>query len=561
MSKLIEPYGGELVNGYLTENELAEERRRAAGYPVWSLNARQHCEVELLLNGGFSPLTGFMDRAAYERVLEEMRLADGRRWPLPVTLDVSEAFAEGLARGQQICLNDAEGVLLAVLVVEDLWSPDRRREAKALYGSLDENHPGVDRLLNRTGPVYLGGRLLGIDRPTHYDFKRYRYGPGQLRESLLQRGWVDAAAFGIRRVMHRPEQAVIERAGGPVVIQCQAGPAVPGDIDYFTRVRCLERAGTSDSALVTVLPWSGVLAAERSALLQAIVARNHGCRRLLLDPADILPADKDLPAGIRSSLRAVFAEWAEDLAMDLQVIPAMRYDPSAERWCPTDEAGAGAREALTAAEVRAHLDDGSALPSWFALPDVEAELAQTCPPRRRQGFTVFFTGLSGSGKSTIANALIVKLKERSGRPVTLLDGDLVRKHLSSELGFSKEHRNINILRIGFVAGEITHHRGVAVCAPIAPYRQTRRQVREMVEASGGFIEVYVATPLAVCEARDRKGLYAKARAGEIKEFTGISDPYEVPERPEIAIDTRDCSPEAAAERVLARLCELGYLAG
>ena len=250
----------------------------------------------------------------------------------------------------------------------------------------------------------------------------------------------------------------------------------------------------------------------------------------------------------------------EELGIKMVPFRMVVYAEDLDKYLPIDEVPENTRTlSLSGTELRERLADGRDLPEWFTFPEVAQQLRRTHKPRHQQGFTVFFTGLSGSGKSTVANVLMAKLLELGGRPVTLLDGDIVRKNLSSELGFSKEHRDLNIKRIGFVASEITKNGGIALCAPIAPYDSVRQEVQAMIKPGGGFILVHVNTPLEVCETRDRKGLYAKARAGIIKQFTGISDPYEDPENPEIPLDTTDLSPEESAQKIILFLEREGYI--
>jgi sulfate adenylyltransferase len=304
------------------------------------------------------------------------------------------------------------------------------------------------------------------------------------------------------------------------------------------------------------------LAGPREAVWHAIIRKNYGCTHLIVGRDHAGPgkdsAGKDFydPYAAQDLLR----NHEEELGVGMVPFKMMVYVEDKDAYMPEDEVPQGARVLnISGTELRRRLADGREIPSWFSFPEVARELRRTHPPRYGQGFSVFFTGLSGSGKSTIANVLLVKFLEVGGRPVTLLDGDIVRKHLSSELGFSKEHRDINIRRIGFVASEITKNGGIAICAPIAPYESVRRDVRAMIEPVGGFVLVHVATPLEVCEQRDRKGLYAKARAGKIQEFTGISDPYEPPAEAEVVIDTTDTTPQEAAQTIILHLEREGYI--
>lgn len=569
MSELIVPHGGTLQVLALPEPAREAEIHSARDYPSWDLSQRQMCDLELLMVGGFSPLNGFLNRDDYECVCADMRLVDGVLWPIPVTLDVSEAFASTLERGARVALRDPEGVLLAVLEVEDLWRPDRAREARQVFGTEDESHPGARYLLQHTHPVYVGGRVLGIELPLHYDFKALRYTPAQLRQTFDRLGWRRIVAFQTRNPMHRAQQELTFRAAQRVEANLLIHPSVgmtrPGDINHFTRVRCYEqvlKTYPEQTTLLGLLPLAMRMGGPREALWHAIIRKNFGCSHFIVGRDHAGPGRNGNGAAFHGAYDAheLVKRHEDEIGIGIVPFQDMVYVLEKSRYMPADEAGE--RDTvldISSTDFRRRLREGLDIPEWFSYPEVVEELRRTYPPRHRQGFTVFFTGLSGAGKSTIANALMVKLLEMGGRPVTLLDGDIVRKNLSSELGFSREHRDLNILRIGFVASEITKNGGIAICAPIAPYRVTRDAVREMVEAAGGFIEVHVATPLEVCEQRDRKGLYAKARAGIIKGFTGIDDPYETPERPEIRLDTRDISADEAAQSVILKLENLGFV--
>ncbi|MDS4068334.1 MAG: bifunctional sulfate adenylyltransferase/adenylylsulfate kinase [Candidatus Competibacter sp.] len=568
---LIEPHGGVLKELYVSAGETDRNKARAREYPSWDLTPRQLCDLELLLNGGFSPLDGFLNRADYDRVVEEMRLSDGMLWPMPITLDVSEEFAGRIGRGSPVALRDPEGVLIAVLEVGDVWRPDPRHEARQVFGTTDEQHPGVFQLLRRTGPVYVGGRLRGIEPPTHYDFPHLRNSPRELRERFAKLGWRRVVAFQTRNPMHRAHQELtlraVQQAEANLLIHPAVGPTKPGDIDHYARVRCYEhllKTYPEQTTALSLLDLAMRMAGPREALWHALIRQNHGCSHFIVGRDHAGPGQDRFGRTFYEPYAAqeLVARHRDELGIQILPFQEMIYLRDRAQYVPADEAHEDDTALdLSGTEFRRRLREGLEIPDWFSFPEVVAELRRTHPPRHRQGFTVFFTGLSGSGKSTIANALMVKLLELGGRAVTLLDGDIVRKHLSSELGFSREHRNLNILRIGFVASEITKNGGIAICAPIAPYAATRREVREMIAPLGGFIEAHVATPLETCEARDRKGLYAKARAGILKEFTGISDPYEAPEHPEVTIDTRDCVPGEAAQRILLKLESLGYIRG
>ena len=563
------PHGGALVDLMAAPERSAELRSASRDWPSLDLTPRQLRDLELLLCGGFSPLSGFLGRSDYESVLGRMRLASGALWPIPIVLDVSPEVAAGLSAGSPVALRDPEGVMLAVLHLEQVWQPDREAEAQAVFGTLDRHHPGVARLLDHTGACYLGGRLEGVQPPHHYDFRALRHTPAELRHEFGRRGWRRVVAFQTRNPMHRAHQELTLRAAKEVEANLLLHPVVgatkPGDVDHYTRVRCysaLLGRYPAHTVMLSLLPLAMRMAGPREALWHAIIRKNYGCSHFIVGRDHAGPGNDAAGNPFYDPYAAQELLRQHEAELGIQMVPFqnMVYVEERARYVTEDEVEPGERVLnLSGTQLRRRLADGRDLPEWFTYPEVATELRRTFPPRFRQGFTVFFTGLSGAGKSTIANVLMVKLLEMGGRPVTLLDGDIVRKNLSSELGFSKEHRDINIRRIGFVASEITKNGGIALCAPIAPYTSVRREVRQMIEPAGGFVLVHVATSLDVCEDRDRKGLYAKARAGLIKEFTGISDPYEQPTDADVVIDTAELSPEEAAQEVLLHLEREGYI--
>ncbi|MDF1700910.1 MAG: bifunctional sulfate adenylyltransferase/adenylylsulfate kinase [Planctomycetota bacterium] len=564
-----EPHGGHLVDLQASSQDVEALKAEAGTLPSWDLGPRQLCDLELLMNGAFSPLQGFLTRADYEPVLESMRLASGVLWPIPITLDVDEATAQAAPVGARLALRDPEGVLVAVLEVEDAWEADFGHEARHVYGTDDPAHDGV-KLLGRRNPWYLGGRVRGVEAPTHYDFKLLRNSPRELRDRFEKLGWRRVVAFQTRNPMHRAHHELTHRAAtsqeANLLLHPVSGPTKDGDLDHFTRVRCYEHILAHYPDQTTQLSLLGLamrIAGPREALWHAIIRKNHGCTHFIVGRDHAGPSTKPDGGAWYGPYEAQELYREHEAELDISMVPfeEMVYVEDLGQYLPRSDAKPEHTIlSLSGSEFRRRLQMGVEIPSWFSWPEIVRELRVLNPPLHQRGFTVFFTGLSGSGKSTIANALRVKLMEFGTRHVTLLDGDIVRKNLSSELGFSKEHRDINIRRIGWVASEITKNRGIAICAPIAPYAETRADVRAMIEPLGGFLEVHVSTPLAVCEARDRKGLYAKARAGLIQEFTGISDPYEAPEAPDMRIDTTELSPDLAAQKILVKLEALGYLA-
>ena len=541
MNQLIAPYGGTLVN-LIDPEKAAALKQEALSLPSLDLDWRQQCELEMLMTGAYSPLTGFMTRAQCERIAADGQLEDGTFWPLPVTLTSNHKAAADLKPGDRVALRDSEGFMLAVLAVSDAWAAD--------------------------GIRHLGGEVEGVALPPHPDFVGLRATPAELRALFARRGWRRVVAWQARQPMHRAQfefclKSAIENEAN-LLLHPQAGGDITDAPGYFGLVRSFlairERfpAATTQLSLLPAPPREG---SAHALLLRAIVARNYGCSLLIAggehQPDGDCRRGEDL-AQTRAELPV--AELSEKIGVRLIAYPRMVYVEDRAEHLPESEVPAGARLlTLSGVEFQRRMQTGLKIPDWYSFPEVIAELHRQSPPRERQGFTVFFTGLSGAGKSTLARSLAARLMEMGGRCVTLLDGDIVRRHLSSELGFTKAHRDINVRRIGFVAAEITKNRGIAICAPIAPYRQTRRDVRSMIEAVGGFIEIHVATPIETCEARDRKGLYAKARAGLIPEFTGVSDPYEVPEKPELAIDTTSLGIDESVQQILLKLEHEGYL--
>jgi sulfate adenylyltransferase len=554
---------------YVSFESAAKLKLEAADLPSWDLTQRQTCDIELLMNGGFNPLKGFLSQADYDSVVKEMRLSDGSLWPMPITLDVSEAFAAKIEPGQDIALRDQEGVILAIMSVTDKWTPDKSAEAIGVFGADDVAHPAVNYLHHRAGPVYLGGPITGIQQPVHYDFRSRRNTPNELRTFFRKLGWRKIVAFQTRNPLHRAHQELTFRAAreaqANLLIHPSVGMTKPGDIDHFTRVRCYEAVLDQYPASTTTLSLLNLamrMGGPREAVWHGIIRRNHGCTHMIVGRDHAGPGKNSQGKDFYGPYDAqeIFGKHEADIGVEMVDFKQMVYVQEKAQYEPRDEVEEGQTILdISGTELRRRLQEGLEIPDWFSFPQVVEELRRSKPARAKQGFTVFFTGLSGSGKSTIANALMTKLMEMGGRPVTLLDGDVVRKHLSSELGFSKEHRDINIQRIGYVASEITKNGGIAICAPIAPYERTRAIVREMIESYGAFLEVHVATSIEECEKRDRKGLYKLAREGKIKEFTGISDPYEEPKNPELRLETEGNEIDYSAQQVILKLEQMGLI--
>ena len=555
---------------YVSYERAKKLKNDAANLVSWDLTQRQICDLELLMNGAFNPLKGFLTQDDYTSVVEKMRLTHGALWPMPITLDVSQAFSDQLEIGQDIALRDLEGVILAIITVNDIWKPDKSKEAKQVFRTDDIAHPAVNYLFNNAGPVYIGGPVIGLQKPVHYDFRARRDTPNELRSYFRKLGWRKVVAFQTRNPLHRAHQELTFRAAkeaqANLLIHPVVGMTKPGDIDHFTRVRCyeavLDKYPTSTTTM-SLLNLAMRMAGPREAVWHGLIRKNHGCTHLIIGRDHAGPGKNSHGEDFYGPYDAqeLFRANEEEMGIKMIDFKQMVFVQERAQYKPADELGEDVTVLnISGTELRRRLSEGLEIPEWFSFPEVVAELRKASPQRSKQGFTVFFTGFSGSGKSTIANALMAKLMEIGGRPVTLLDGDIVRKNLSSELGFSKEHRDLNIRRIGYVASEITKNGGIAICAPIAPYAATRRAVREDVEKFGAFAEIHVATSLEECERRDRKGLYKLARQGKIKEFTGISDPYDVPKTPELRVETEKVDVDHCAHQVLLKLKSMGLIA-
>ncbi len=533
------------------------------------LNDRQICDFELLSTGVFSPLKGFMKQIDYESVLDRMRLESGALWPIPICMDVPERLANTLETGQSVALRDPEGFLLGIMNIEDIWPVDKEKEALSVYGTIDQSHPGVDYLFNRSGEYYIGGEIQAIHLPIHSDFQQIRNTPAEVRKTFAKLGWKRIVGFQTRQPIHRPQFEMtiraMQQAKANLLLLPIAGVTKPGDFDHFTRMRCYQKVAAHyppNSYVLNLLPLAMRMAGPREAILHMIIGKNYGCTHFIVGHDHASPGcdSNDNPFYQFNQAIKLAQSAAVELKVDIITFEEMVYLPFEDEYKLAGEVPENSNPiTFTGTDIQKRIRAGKKVPEWATFPEVIDELQKSWPPPSKQGFTVFLTGLSGAGKSTIAKILYSRFLEIGTRPITLLDGDIVRRNLSSELNFSKEHRDINVKRIGFVASEITKNRGVAICAPIAPYEKTRTQIRQSIEAYGGFIEVHVATPITECEKRDRKGMYAKARAGLLKGFTGVDDPYEIPLTPEVRIDTTNLTPDEAAREVLLFISRKGYI--
>jgi len=535
----------------------------------WILTPRQRCDLEMLLVNGFAPLSGFLSQLDYEHVLSTMHLASGEIWPMPITLDINEEFAQKVHVGDKIELCDVDNTVLASMTITDKWQPDKAIEADAVFGTQDSKHPAVNYLFNKAGNVYLGGPVAFVQLPKHYDFAELRFTPNTLKQLFTQLGWQKIIGFQTRNPIHRAHMELTLRAAeqvdGHVLIHPVVGLTKPGDIDYFTRVRCYQKilhCYPEQKALLSLLPLAMRMAGPREALWHAIIRKNYGCTHFIVGRDHAGPGNNTAgkPFYDPYAAQEMVAQYQAEVGIEMLAFQEMVYVKERKQYCASDELKPNETAlAISGTQLRNALLAEEAIPDWFSFPEIIQELRNAYPAKHKQGLTLFFTGLSGAGKSTLSNALIAKLMSLGHRNVTLLDGDVVRRILANELGFSRADRDLNIRRIGYVASEITKAGGIVICAAIAPYRDVRKENRQLIAQYGGYVEIYLSTPIASCESRDPKGLYAKARSGELKGFTGIDDPYELPENPEIMIDTSQLTIEESVMKIVDYLLEAGYL--
>jgi len=568
-AKLITPYGEELVNLVADENEREELLARAPQLPSLKITMRNLCDLELLATGGFSPLTTFMGKADYERVLHEMRLADGTFWPLPITLTADPAELPEV--GEDIVLRNTNNDVIAVMTLNEVYHWDAETEAALAYGSTDPRHPMVSEM-ERWGKVCISGPIKVVNLPKYHDFVELRRTPAEVRAMLEEMGQENVVAFQTRNPLHRIHEELTKRAAaevkGSLIIHPVVGMTKPGDVDHYTRVRIykalVENYYDKNSTTLSLLPLAMRMAGPKEALLHAIIRRNYGANHFIVGRDHAGPGKDSTGKPFYGPYDAqeLMTQYESEISVKMIPFEELVYLPDEDRYVEGKDIPAGAKILnISGTQVRDdYLAQGKLLPEWFTRPETAEILREMYPPRHKQGFCIWFTGLSGSGKSATTQILTSLLLER-GRQLTILDGDVVRTHLSKGLGFSKEDRDTNIIRIGFVAGEIVRGGGAVICAAISPYRSTRNEARKMI--GDNFITVYMDTPVEVCEERDVKGLYAKARQamddGKPMGFTGVDDPYEPPIDPEITLKGYGASPEENARIIVQYLKDQGYL--
>jgi sulfate adenylyltransferase len=566
------PHGGVLKDLIARDaprhEKLAEE---AETLPALVLSERQLCDLELILTGGFSPLEGFMNEADYKRVVKENRLASGSLFSMPITLDVDQETVNTLSLkpGARITLRDfRDDRNLAILTVEDVYEPDKDLEAKEVFGG-DPEHPAVSYLSKTAKDFYVGGTLEAVNRLQHYDFVDLRYTPAELRMHFDKLGWTRVVAFQTRNPMHRAHRELTVRAArahhATVLIHPVVGLTKPGDIDHFTRVRvykALLPRYPNGMAVLGLLPLAMRMGGPREAIWHAIIRKNHGATHFIVGRDHAGPGKNSKGVDFYGPYDAQHAieKYKDELGIEVVPFQMMTYLPDSDEYAPVDQIPQGVRTLnISGTELRARLRGGRDIPEWFSYPEVVRVLRESHPARSKQGFTVFLTGYQNSGKDQVARALQVTLNQQGGRSVSLLLGETVRSELSSELGFSREDRTKNIARIAFVASELTKSGAAVIAAPIAPYEDARQHARELVEKYGDFYLVHVATSLAHAEKTDKRGIYKRARSGEIKGFTGVDDPYENPVKPDLVVDCEKQTVRSIVHEIVLLLESQGLL--
>jgi sulfate adenylyltransferase len=568
-AKLITPYGGKLVNLVVEGKEREELLARAGKLPSIKITMRNLCDLELIATGGFSPLTTFMGKADYDRVLKEMRLADGTLFPLPITLTADPKELPTV--GEELALRSANFDLIAVMTLDEVYHWDAEVEAAHAYGTTDSKHPMVSEM-GRWNKVCISGPLKVVNLPKYYDFVNLRRTPAQVRAMLEDMGHDNVVAFQTRNPLHRIHEELTKRAAaevkGSLLVHPTVGMTKPGDVDHYTRVRTykalVDNHYDKNNTMLSLLPLAMRMAGPKEALLHAIIRRNHGANHFIVGRDHAGPGNDSTGKPFYGPYDAqeIMNKYEAEVGVKMVPFEMLVYLPDEDRYVEEKDVPKGAKTAnISGTQVRdEYLAKGKLLPEWFTRPETAEILREMYPARHKQGFCIWFTGLSGSGKSATTEVLTSLLLER-GREIAILDGDVVRTHLSKGLGFSKEDRDTNIMRIGFVAGEIVHATGAVICAAISPYRATRQEARKMVGEN--FIEVFMDTPVEVCEQRDVKGLYAKARQamtdGKPMGFTGVDDPYEPPINPEITLQGYGSTPEENARIIIKYLEDQGFL--
>jgi sulfate adenylyltransferase len=564
-----QPYGGKLIsfNSFdFTAFRKSDDWKVTARV---KLDDRQLCDYEMLVSGSFSPLKGFMTEAEYGSVLENLHLPNKMLWPIPITLSIPESALASLEGKKYVVLEHANFTTpFAVMKIESLFKLNKEKEMLSIFGSKDAKHPAV-KYLNQTGSYAVGGEIIMANAIPHYDFPENRNTPKQLRESFEKMGWNKIVAFQTRNPMHRAHFELTlkasEKSGANILVNPVVGLTKDDDIDPFTRVRCYYAVFENypkGKAALSLLPLAMRMAGPKEALLHMIIRKNLGCTHFIVGRDHAGPGKDSTGKSFYGDYEAQeFAiKYKDEIGIESMRFDELLYSGNQKKYLEKSEVkDSDEILKISGTEFREKLNKGEEIPSWFSFPKVTAELRKSTVPSFEKGICLFFTGFSGAGKTTLARAIEERLKAKSSRKISILDGDEVREHLSKGLTFSKEDRDENIRRISYVASLVVKHQGIAICSPIAPYENVRQYSRKIISEVGHFVQIYVSTSIETCEKRDPKGLYQKARAGEVKHFTGVDDPYEVPSNSELEIDTSKASIQECVNMIISFLKEKGYL--
>lgn len=540
------------------------------GLQQWVVSYRQRCDLGMLLSQAFDPLAGFLSQDDYDSVLTHLRLANNQLWPIPITLDVTDDFAKKITVGDEILLCDVDNTILAHMKITDKWKPNKPIEAEKIFATQDNKHPGVNYLFNTAGEWYLGGPVKRISwAHTPYDFEGLCHTPTALKQLFLELGWEKVIGFQTRNPIHRAHMELTlnaaQEVGGGILLHPVVGLTKSGDIDCFTRVRCYQKIlpyYPKQSVILSLLSLAMRMAGPREALWHALIRKNYGCTHFIVGRDHAGPGNDSSGRYFYDPYEAqrLTIKYEDEIGIKIISFQEVVYVKERRSYLPIDKIKSDETAlSISGTQLREKILNEQPIPDWFSFPEVIQELRDSYSPRHKQGFTLFFTGLSGAGKSTIARALMYKLKNHDHRKTSIIDGDITRQILGNKIGFSEADRNLNIRLISYMAAEITKVGGIALCTAIAPYQRARGESRQIISQQGGYIDIYVSTSLTVCKSRDTKGLYAKFSAGKLKNLTGVDDPYEIPELPDISIDAGILTIEEAVEKIMNFLYSQGYL--
>jgi sulfate adenylyltransferase len=557
------------------------ETQDYANYKRVTVNGRLLCDLELLVTGAFSPLDGFLKEADYNSVVENVRLTTGEVWPMPIVYRIPQEKESFYRENEKVVLTDQTNLPIAILHVEEIYKPDLHKECKLAYGTTDTNHPFVKEVLSNTAILHIGGRVESIQSPLHFDFSELRMTPEKVKSEIKKRGWTRVVGFQTRNPMHRSHQQLTLRARRELIAEDGATGNTTGilihpvvgvtqacDVNYHTRVKCYKQLLNhyeKNTCMLSLIPLSMRMAGPREALWHALIRKNYGCTHFIVGRDHAGPSYKTKEGesfyGPYDSHQMV-EKYGPEIGIKVIMSKAIVYVKETQVYMALDEVPSNHTvESISGTQQRQMLQNGEEIPSWFTYPEIADTLRVDYPSNNQKGFCIYLVGLSGSGKSTLASAVFSHLQEKlPGRKISILDGDIVRQNLSKGLGFSREDRSVNVRRIGYVASEIVKHGGICLSANIAPYQEDRDANRALISPHGAYVEVFVDTPLEVCEARDCKGLYKLAREGKIKEFTGISDPFEKPTQPEVTINSTGISDmHYGVEQIYKYLSDQGFV--